>query len=114
MYVHDHFTTAFPVLTIMKGASPKELIFEACRRNNTSLLEDTLADLTAAGSEPGKKPAEHVAGILNSARDGVGNGILHVAATYGSCKSLRHAGGTAHEAHYSVIAEDYTFTGSKA
>jgi hypothetical protein len=75
-----------PALIDMKGASPKELLFEACRRNNTSLLEETLADLTSAASTPGKKPAEHVADTLNSARDGVGNGILHVAATYGSCK----------------------------
>ena len=85
MYVDDSSTMLSP-LTDMQGASPKELIFEACRRNNTSLLEETLADLTSAASKSGKKPAEHVAGILNSARDGVGNGILHVAATYGSCK----------------------------
>jgi hypothetical protein len=70
----------------MKGASPRELLFEACRRNNTSLLEETLADLTSTASKSGEKPAEHVADTLNNARDGVGNGILHVAATYGSCK----------------------------
>lgn len=66
------------------GASPRELLLEACRRNNTSLLEETIADLTSAASKSGKKPAEHVAGILNNARDGMGNGCLHVAATYGS------------------------------
>jgi hypothetical protein len=86
MYVHRYSNATPTVLTDVKGASPKELIFEACRRNNTSLLEETLADLTSAASKSGQKPAEHVAGILNGARDGVGNGALHVAATYGSCK----------------------------
>ncbi|KAL1797597.1 hypothetical protein ACET3X_004203 [Alternaria dauci] len=67
-----------------EGASPRELILEACRRNNTELLEETLKDLAAAASKSGKKPEDHVADILNNARDGVGNGCLHVAATYGS------------------------------
>lgn len=64
------------------GASPRELLMEACRRNNTSLLEEVLADLSAAG---GEKATEHVAKTLNEARDGVGNGVLHLAATNGSC-----------------------------
>ncbi|KAF1829932.1 ankyrin repeat domain-containing protein [Decorospora gaudefroyi] len=67
-----------------EGASPRELLLEACRRNNTDLLESTLADLTSAASKSGKKPPEFVAEILNNARDGVGNGCLHIAATYGS------------------------------
>ncbi|KAL6709392.1 hypothetical protein ACN47E_001799 [Coniothyrium glycines] len=66
------------------GASPRELILEACRRNNTELLEETIADLASAASKSGKKAAEYVADILNNARDGVGNGCLHLAATYGS------------------------------
>ena len=73
----------------MQGASPRELLLEACRRNNTELLEETLKTLTAAASKSGKKPEEYVADILNNARDGVGNGCLHVAATFGSCKCLR-------------------------
>ena len=73
-------------LTVFQGASPRELIIESCRRNNTSLLEETIADLASAASKSGKKPVEYVAGILNNARDAVGNGVLHVAATYGSCK----------------------------
>jgi hypothetical protein len=72
-----------------QGASPRELVLEACRRNNTELLEETLKDLGAAASKSGKKPEDHVADVLNNARDGVGNGCLHVAATYGSCKYLR-------------------------
>lgn len=66
------------------GASPRELILEACRRNNTELLQETLKELNAAATKSGKKPEDHVADILNHTRDGVGNGCLHVAATYGS------------------------------
>lgn len=75
---------AWLVLTC-QGASPRELILEACRRNNTDLLEETIADLASAASKAGKAPAEHVAQVLNEARDGLGNGCLHVAASYGSC-----------------------------
>lgn len=67
------------------GASPRELLMEACRRNNTSLLEEVLADLTAAG---GEKATEHVANVLNEARDGIGNGLLHLAASNGSYEVL--------------------------
>ncbi|OAK99192.1 ankyrin repeat domain-containing protein [Phaeosphaeriaceae sp. SRC1lsM3a] len=71
-----------------EGASPRELIFESCRRNNTTLLEETIADIASSAGKSGGKPVELVAQILNSARDGVGNGILHVAATYGSYEVL--------------------------
>ncbi|KAH9873366.1 hypothetical protein J1614_005764 [Plenodomus biglobosus] len=71
-----------------EGASPRELILESCRRNNTELLEETIADLASAASKSGKDAAEYVAGILNNARDGVGNGCLHLAASYGSYEVL--------------------------
>jgi ankyrin repeat protein len=71
-----------------EGASPRELILEACRRNNTSLLEETIEDLSSAAPKLGKKPAEYVAETLNKAVDGVGNGCLHLAATYGSYEIL--------------------------
>ncbi|KAF2476909.1 ankyrin repeat protein-like protein [Lindgomyces ingoldianus] len=71
-----------------EGASPRELILEACRRNNTSLLEETIADLVSAAPKAGKKPTEYVAETLNKAFDGVGNGCLHLAATYGSYEVL--------------------------
>ncbi|KAF2656225.1 ankyrin repeat domain-containing protein [Lophiostoma macrostomum CBS 122681] len=71
-----------------EGASPREIIIEACRRNNTSLLEETLADLASSASKAGKKPAEHIAETLNKTYDGVGNGCLHVAATNGSYEVL--------------------------
>ena len=67
-----------------EGASPRELILEACRRNNTSLLEETIQNLHTAASKAGKKPTEYVADILNKAADGLGNGCLHLAASYGS------------------------------
>jgi len=70
------------------GASPRELILEACRRNNTDLLEETIADMASAASKQGKEPAAYVAKVLNEAKDGVGNGCLHVAATYGSYEIL--------------------------
>lgn len=70
----------------MQGASPRELILEACRRNNTSLLEETIADLASEAKKKGKKSAVHVAEVLNKSFDGVGNGCLHLAATYGSCE----------------------------
>ncbi|KAF1958363.1 ankyrin repeat protein-like protein [Byssothecium circinans] len=71
-----------------EGASPRELILEAARRNNTSLLEEVLADLTAAAKKEGKNVEEYIAETLNKAADGVGNGCLHTAATYGSYEIL--------------------------
>lgn len=64
------------------GASHRELLMEACRRNNTSLLEEVLAELSTAG---GEKATEHIAKTLNDARDGIGNGVLHLAASNGAC-----------------------------
>jgi hypothetical protein len=61
------------------------VVLEACRRDNTSLLEEALADLAKEAKKTGKKEKEHIAQTLNKAADGVGNGCLHVAATYGSC-----------------------------
>jgi hypothetical protein len=78
-------------LTSNQGASPREIIIEACRRNNTSLLEETLKDLESAASKAGKKPTEYIAETLNKTYDGVGNGCLHVAATNGSCTSLLYS-----------------------
>jgi len=72
-------------LTEMQGASPRELVLEACRRNNTSLLEETIKDLGSTAKKAGKNEHEYVAQVLNKAADGMGNGCLHLAATYGSC-----------------------------
>ncbi|KAF9691039.1 hypothetical protein EKO04_011096 [Ascochyta lentis] len=70
------------------GASPRELVLEACRRNNTELLEETIAELSSSAAKEGKEAAAHVAQVLNAARDGMGNGCLHLAATYGSYEIL--------------------------
>ena len=73
--------SSFPQLTSanklpLQGASPRELLLEACRRNNTDLLNEVIS------SQPSK---EKTADLLNDARDGVGNYCLHVAVSFGSC-----------------------------
>ncbi|KAL8801507.1 MAG: hypothetical protein Q9182_004410 [Xanthomendoza sp. 2 TL-2023] len=62
-----------------EGASPREVVLEACRRNNTSLLNEVLASL---------KTPHDIADLLNTAKDGVGNHCLHLAASYGSYEVL--------------------------
>ncbi|KAF2757878.1 ankyrin repeat protein-like protein [Pseudovirgaria hyperparasitica] len=69
-----------------EGASPRELIFEACRRDNTTLLEEVLSDLSKGA--PKGKDTEYIAKTLNEARNGVGKGALHVAAECGSYEIL--------------------------
>ncbi|KAL8936647.1 MAG: hypothetical protein Q9211_004091 [Gyalolechia sp. 1 TL-2023] len=62
-----------------EGATPRELVLEACRRNNTNLLSEVL---TSIGSP------EKIADLLNNAKDGMGNHCLHIAASYGSYEVL--------------------------
>lgn len=61
------------------GASPREILLESCRRNNTSLLTDLLNTLASK---------DKIALLLNEATDGVGCFCLHVAAGYGSYEVL--------------------------
>ncbi|KAI4126912.1 MAG: hypothetical protein LQ338_003489 [Usnochroma carphineum] len=61
------------------GATPRELVLEACRRNNTSLLSEVLTSLSTP---------EKIADLLNNAKDGVGNHCLHLAASCGSYEVL--------------------------
>jgi len=68
-----------------QGASNKELVVEASRRNNTDLLHDVIGNLN---SQHGKKSAEVIAELLNSARDPVGYGVLHLAAMNGNYEIL--------------------------
>jgi len=70
-----------------EGASPRELLLEACRRNNTDLLAEVIFDVSKSSSEK-HSAVEHTANILNNAQDGIGNHCLHVAATYGSYEVL--------------------------
>lgn len=58
-----------------EGATPRELLLEASRRNNTSLLNDLLSSLSSA---------EKIANLINTATDGLGCYCLHIAASYGS------------------------------
>ncbi|KAL8982948.1 MAG: hypothetical protein Q9205_002676 [Flavoplaca limonia] len=61
------------VYNIHSGATPRELVLEACRRNNTGLLSEVLKSL---------KTSHDIADLLNNAKDGIGNHCLHLAATY--------------------------------
>jgi len=58
-----------------QGASPRELLLEACRRNNTDLLSDLFSSFAS--------PTE-LSTFLNTATDALGCGALHIAAQYGS------------------------------
>lgn len=60
-----------------QGASPRELLLEASRRNNTSLLSEVLHSQSST----------QISKLLNESTDGVGNYCLHIAASYGSCTS---------------------------
>ena len=66
------------------GATPRELLVEACRRNNTDLLEEVISDLQKSASS-GNGPESVVAETLNNTQDGIGNGLLHIAAANGNC-----------------------------
>ncbi|KAI9806342.1 MAG: hypothetical protein M1825_006457 [Sarcosagium campestre] len=68
-----------------EGASPRELLMEACRRNNTDLLQEVVATVSKKSSS---KPHEPVAQLLNNSVDGIGNNCLHLAASYGSYEVL--------------------------
>lgn len=64
------------------GASPKELLFESCRRNNTALLNDLLSQ-PPLSSDPSK-----IADFLNTTADSLGASGLHIAARYGAYEVL--------------------------
>jgi hypothetical protein len=57
-----------------EGASPKEQLIEASRRNNTSLLTELLA------SPPLSSKPTTIASFLNTTTDALGSSALHVAA----------------------------------
>lgn len=62
-----------------EGATPRELVLEACRRNNSNLLSEVLTSI---------KSPEKIADLLNNAKDGIGNHCLHIAASNGSYEVL--------------------------
>lgn len=67
-----------------EGASPKEQLIEACRRNNTTLLTEVLE------APPLSSKADSIAKFLNTTTDALGASALHVAAQYGSYEVLDH------------------------
>ncbi|KAI9718863.1 MAG: hypothetical protein M1828_006552 [Chrysothrix sp. TS-e1954] len=71
-----------------EGATPRELILEACRRNNTELLEEVLSNARSSGGSKSQEKA--VADLINNSRDGMGNASLHVAASAGSYDVMDH------------------------
>lgn len=65
-------------LTDPQGASPRELVVEACRRDQPHLIEQVLNSMN-------EKSNEEVAQFFNEVTDALGNHALHICALYGSC-----------------------------
>jgi len=59
------------------GASPKEQILEACRRDNVELFHEVVSDMKT-------KTKEQIAEFFNTTTDTMGNHLLHVCASYGA------------------------------
>ncbi|KAJ5585189.1 uncharacterized protein N7459_004989 [Penicillium hispanicum] len=60
-----------------EGASPRELVVEACRRDQPHLIEQVLDSMN-------EKSNEDVAQFFNGVTDALGNYALHICALYGS------------------------------
>ena len=61
-----------------QGASPKEQIIEACRRDNVDLFQEVLEGLK-------DKSKQQKAAFFNDVVDTMGNHLLNICANYGSC-----------------------------
>ncbi|RMZ88010.1 hypothetical protein DV736_g4765, partial [Chaetothyriales sp. CBS 134916] len=59
------------------GATPKEQILEACRRDNVELFHEVLREMKG-------QSVEQIAQFFNDMTDTLGNHLLHVCANYGS------------------------------
>jgi len=59
------------------GASPKEQIIEACRRDNVELFHEVFAGMESQSKE-------QIAAFFNGTTDAMGNHLLHVCANYGA------------------------------
>ncbi|KAJ5208238.1 hypothetical protein N7449_002617 [Penicillium cf. viridicatum] len=64
-----------------EGASPRELVVEACRRDQPHLIEQVLNDME-------EKTNEQVAHFFNELTDSMGNHALHICAQYGSYDTM--------------------------
>jgi hypothetical protein len=60
---------------VIQGASVQELLVEACRRNNTELLNEVLED----------KEDDEISNLLNNTTTVMGNHLYHEAASRGNC-----------------------------
>ncbi|KAL1965375.1 hypothetical protein VTN77DRAFT_5812 [Rasamsonia byssochlamydoides] len=60
-----------------EGATPRELVVEACRRDQPHLIEQVLESMS-------EKSNEEVAEFFNNVKDALGNYALHICAMYGS------------------------------
>ncbi|EYE99374.1 ankyrin repeat-containing protein ANK1 [Aspergillus ruber CBS 135680] len=63
------------------GASPRELVVEACRRDQPHLIEQVLEGMQ-------NKSNEEVAAFFNGVVDALGNHALHICAMYGSYDTM--------------------------
>ncbi|KAH8811435.1 hypothetical protein F5884DRAFT_782093 [Xylogone sp. PMI_703] len=63
----------------IEGAKPSELLIEACRRNNTDLLQEVI---------DGCKSPEEAAELLNSTKTVLGNYLYHEAALKGHAEII--------------------------
>ncbi|OQD66790.1 hypothetical protein PENPOL_c004G06313 [Penicillium polonicum] len=64
-----------------EGASPRELVVEACRRDQPHLIEQVLIEME-------EKTNEQVAHFFNELTDSMGNHALHICAQYGSYDTM--------------------------
>ncbi|KAL1955331.1 hypothetical protein VTO42DRAFT_8671 [Malbranchea cinnamomea] len=64
-----------------EGASPRELVVEACRRDQPHLIEEVLQGME-------DKSNEEVAEFFNGVTDSLGNHCLHICAMYGSYETM--------------------------
>ncbi|EAW23133.1 ankyrin repeat-containing protein ANK1 [Aspergillus fischeri NRRL 181] len=64
-----------------EGASPRELVVEACRRDQPHLIEQVMETMS-------DKSNEEVAEFFNSVTDALGNHALHICAMYGSYDTM--------------------------
>ncbi|KXG45296.1 uncharacterized protein PGRI_042090 [Penicillium griseofulvum] len=64
-----------------EGASPRELVVEACRRDQPHLIEQVM-------NEMDEKDNEQVAQFFNEVTDSMGNHALHICAQYGSYDTM--------------------------
>lgn len=64
------------------GASPREIVVEACRRDHSHLLEQVVEENFAGNSK------EEIADFFNGVTDSMGNYALHICAMYGSYEAM--------------------------